>query len=480
MPPGEFREWGHRFIDWVGDYLEGVGDYPVLARVEPGDVRGALGGEAPVQGEPFAALFRDFESVVVPGTTHWNHPGFFAYFAVSGSGPGILGELLAAALNVNAMVWKSSPAATELEEVTLDWLRGFVGLPSGFTGTINDTASISTFHALAAARERHLPEAREAGMSGAPPGKVYTTPETHSSIAKAVHALGFGRDGLHTVATGPDLAMDPSALAAAIEHDVTSGYRPVAVVATIGTTSTAAVDPVKALAEIASERQLWLHVDAAYAGPAAALPAMQPHFEGWERADSIVLNPHKWLFTPVDCSVLYVRSAAQLRAAFSLTPAYLETGETGVTHLMDYGLALGRRFRALKLWFVMRYFGGEGLRANLAHHVALAGRLADSVDAAADWGAVAPHLLFAGGAALLARRGGRTGAGRTESGSHAPCERERGGFPVTHRDRRGDLAALRNRKHSHDGGTCGRRVACAPKRGPRSVFPPPSAADRVT
>ena len=385
MPPGEFREWGHRFVDWVGDYLEGVGDYPVLARVEPGDVRGALGGEAPMHGEPFAALFRDFESVVVPGTTHWNHPGFFAYFAVSGSGPGILGELLAAALNVNAMVWKSSPAATELEEVTLDWLRRFVGLPPGFTGTINDTASISTFQALAAARERYLPEAREAGMSGAPPGKVYATPETHSSIAKAVHALGFGRDGLHTVATGPDLAMDPSALAAAIDHDVTSGCRPLAVVATIGTTSTAAADPVKAVAEIASERQLWLHVDAAYAGPAAALPAMQPHFEGWERADSIVLNPHKWLFTPVDCSVLYVRSAAQLRAAFSLTPAFLETDETGVTHLMDYGLALGRRFRALKLWFVMRYFGREGLRANMAHHVALARHLADSVDAAPGW-----------------------------------------------------------------------------------------------
>ena len=386
MPPGEFREWGHRFIDWVGDYLEGVGDYPVLATVKPGEVRGALGGEAPVKGEPFAALFRDFESVVVPGTTHWNHPGFFAYFAVSGSGPGILGELLTAALNVNAMVWKSSPAATELEEVTLDWLRRFVGAsPPASRGPSTIRHRSPPSRLWLPHGERYLPEARIAGMSGAPPGRVYATPETHSSIAKSVHALGLGRDGLREVATGADLAMDPSALAAAIDHDVTSGCRPLAVVATIGTTSTTAVDPVGAIAEIAGPRNVWVHVDAAYAGPAASLPDMRPHFEGWQRADSIVLNPHKWLFTPVDCSVLYVRSAAQLRATFSLTPAFLETSETGVTHLMDYGLALGRRFRALKLWFVMRYFGREGLRAILAHHVALARHLADTVDAASGW-----------------------------------------------------------------------------------------------
>ena len=385
MPPGEFREWGHRYIDWVSDYLEGVGDYPVLARVEPGEVRDGLGREAPVKGEPVEALLRDFESVIVPGITHWNHPGFFAYFAVSGSGPGILGELLAAALNVNAMVWKSSPAATELEHVTLDWLRRFLGLPPVFSGAINDTASTSTFLALAAARERYLPEAREAGMADAPPGKVYTTPEAHSSVMKSVHALGLGRQGVRLVATAPGRGMDPAALAAAIDHDVTSGCRPLAVVATIGTTSINAVDPVGAIAHIAATRDIWLHVDAAYAGPAAALPAMRSHFEGWERADSIVINPHKWLFTPVDCSVLYVRDPAELRAAFSLVPAYLETGDEGVTHLMDHGLALGRRFRSLKLWFVMRYFGQEGLRANIACHIELARRLAASVDAAPGW-----------------------------------------------------------------------------------------------
>ena len=385
MAPGEFREWGHRFVDWVSDYLERIAEYPVLARVKPGEVRDALDPEAPVSGEPVAALFRDFQSVILPGVTHWNHPGFFGYFAVSGSGPGILGELLAAALNVNAMVWRSSPAATELEEVTLGWLRGFVGLPPVFAGTINDTASTSTFLALAAARERGLPEARDAGLAGAPPGTVYTSQEAHSSVLKAVHALGLGRRGVRAVATGPDRAMDPEALAKAINHDVTSGFRPLAIVATIGTTSTTAVDPVGAIAEITRSRGLWLHIDAAYAGPAAALPELRHHFAGWERADSIVINPHKWLFTPVDCSVLYVRNPAELRAAFSLVPAYLETSEKGVTHLMDHGLALGRRFRALKLWFVMRYFGQEGLRAILARHVGLARRLAAAVDGEPGW-----------------------------------------------------------------------------------------------
>ena len=385
MPPEQFREWGHRFVDWIGDYLEGIDEYRVLSDAAPGAVREQLPPSAPETGEPMEALFRDFESVVLPGITHWNHPAFFAYFAVSGSGPGVLGELLAAALNVNAMVWKSSPAATELEQVTLDWLRDFLGLPPEFSGAINDTASTSTFLALAAARERCLPEAREAGLAAAPPGVVYATPETHSSIAKAVHAIGLGRNGLRTVATGPDRAMDPAALAEAINHDVTSGFRPTAVVATIGTTSTTAVDPVAAIAEVAQARGLWLHVDAAYAGAAACLPARRDCFDGWERADSIVVNPHKWLFTPVDCSVLYVRDPAGLRAAFSLVPAYLETGEEEVSHLMDQGLALGRRFRALKLWFVMRYFGQEGLRGMLAHHIALARHLAGAVDATGGW-----------------------------------------------------------------------------------------------
>ena len=393
MRPGEFREWAHRFVDWVSDYLEEVGRYPVLPDLAPGSVRESLPARAPEHGEPVEALFEDFKSVVVPGITHWNHPAFFAYYAISGSGPGILGELLAAALNVNAMVWRSSPAATELEETTLDWLRDFVGLPPEFRGAINDTASTSSFVALAVARERCLPEAREGGMAGAPAGRVYTTAEANSSIAKAVRALGLGRSGLRIVGTDSDRAMDPDALADAIDRDRASGLRPLAVVATIGTTSTAAVDPLSAIAGVARERGVWLHVDAAYAGPAAGLPAVREHFEGWERADSIVVNPHKWLFTPVDCSVLYVRNPAELKAAFSLVPAYLETGDDEVVHLMDHGLALGRRFRALKLWFVMRYFGRQGLRANLASHIALARRLAAAVDAAEGWERWCPTLF---------------------------------------------------------------------------------------
>ncbi len=385
MPPAEFRKWGYRFVDWMSRYLAEVEGYPVLSRVEPGEVRAGLGRAAPRAGEDAAAIFRDFQSVILPGITHWNHPSFFGYFATSGSGPGILGEMLAAALNVNAMVWKSSPAATELEEVTLDWLRQFVGLPPAYVGTINDTASTSTFHALAAARERHLPEARDEGMSGAPPGRVYATSETHASVAKAVIALGMGRRGLRCVATGPERGMDPAALHRAMGRDTASGYRPLAVVATVGTTSTTAVDPVDAIAEVAESRNVWLHVDAAYAGAAAGLPAMRPYFRGWERADSIVINPHKWLFTPMDCSALYTRDREALRAAFSLTPSYLETGEKQVNHLMDHGLALGRRFRSLKLWFVMRYFGEAGLRAHLARHLELAEGLAAAATAAPGW-----------------------------------------------------------------------------------------------
>ena len=385
MSPDEFREWGRRFVEWVAEYLTEVGGYPVMAQVAPGDVRTALDAEAPELGEPMESLLRDFESVIVPGTTHWNHPGFFGYYAISGTGPGILAELLAAALNVNAMVWRASPAATELEETTLDWLRRFLGLPSAFAGTINDTASISTFHALAAARERGLPEARERGLSGAPPGRIYATAEAHSSVAKAVIALGLGRDGVTLVPTDRARRMNPRELAGAVDSDVAAGYRPLAVVATVGTTSTAATDPLVAIADVAGSRGLWLHVDAAYAGPAACLPALRPGFRGWERADSIVVNPHKWLFTPVDCSVLYARRPADLRAAFSLTPAFLETRDEGARHLMDHGLALGRRFRALKLWFVMRYFGQEGLRALIERHLTLAARLAEAVDAETGW-----------------------------------------------------------------------------------------------
>ena len=391
MPPEVFREHARAVADWMADYAAGVGELPVLSRARPGEIRAALPPSAPERGEPMERILEDFRERVVPGITHWNHPDFFAYFSVTGSGPGILGEMLAAALNVNAMVWRSSPAATELEEVTLDWLRQLLGLPAAFDGTINDTASSSTLHALAAARGAAYPEARRGGLAGAPPGRVYCSEQAHSSVDKAVLTLGFGRDGVRHVPTDDAFRMRPDALAAMLGEDRAAGLRPVAVVATIGTTSTTSVDPVAEVARIAREHGCWLHVDAAYAGPAAMVPELAGWFEGWEAADSIVVNPHKWLFTPIDCSVLYTRRPEDLRRAFSLTPEYLRTAEQGeARNLMDYGVALGRRFRSLKLWFVLRWFGREGIVERLRAHVAWAAELAGRVDGEPGWERAAP------------------------------------------------------------------------------------------
>lgn len=390
MPAEELRRHAHRIVDWIADYLETVDERPVLARVRPGDVRDALPESPPEEGEPFEAVMEDFEGVVMPGVTHWNHPGFQAYFAVTGSGPGILGEMLSAALNVNAMVWRSSPAGTELEALALDWLRQMMDLPPSFEGVINDTASTSSLYALAAAREAGLPEARDEGLAAAPRARIYTSDQAHSSIDKAAVTLGFGRRGVRRVDSDEVFRMRPDALRAAVEEDRSRGLRPLAVVATLGTTSTSSVDPVDAIAEVARTEDLWLHVDAAYGGPAAVVPELRTHFRGWERADTVVVNPHKWLFTPVDCSALYFRRPELMRRAFSLTPEYLRTAEEEVRNLMDYGVALGRRFRALKLWFVLRYFGVGGVRNRIRAHVRLARELADRVDGAEGWERVAP------------------------------------------------------------------------------------------
>jgi aromatic-L-amino-acid/L-tryptophan decarboxylase len=358
----------------------------VLPQIEPGAVRAALPAEAPERGEPMAALLEDFDRLIMPATTHWNHPGFFAYFSISASGPGILGELLAAGLNVNAMLWRTGPAATELEEVTLSWLRSLLGLPAGLDGTINDTASSSTLYALAAARELQADlRVREDGLAGradVPPLRIYCSREAHSSVDKAALTLGFGLSGLRHIDTDAEQRMDAAALAAAIAEDRRAGIRPVAVVATAGTTSTTAVDPVPAIADICEREGVWLHVDGAYGGAAALLPEMRWVLHGCERADSIVVNPHKWLFVPIDCSVLYTRRPDLLRRAFSLVPEYLTTTAPAETrNLMDYGVALGRRFRALKLWFVLRHFGAEGMRLRLRHHMELAREFAGRVDA---------------------------------------------------------------------------------------------------
>ncbi len=384
MPPEELRRHALEVADWIADYLRDVGDSPVFPDVSPGVLAGLPG--VTEEGEPFDEILRDFRERIVPATTQWNHPRFHAYFAVTGSAPGILGETLTAALNVNAMVWRSGPAATELEEQTLGHLRDLLGLPVTFRGAINDTASTSTLYALAAARHSAMPSAAEKGMAGLPPGRVYASEQAHSSVDKAVLTLGFGREGMVHVPTDRELRMDPAALQQAIRQDREAGRTPVAIVATLGTTSTTALDPVGEIARIAAEEGVWLHVDAAYGGPLALLPEWRPRMAGWEQADSIVVNPHKWLFTPIDCSVLWVRGVERLAAAFSLTPEYLKTTEgEAATNLMDYGVALGRRFRSLKLWFVLRYFGRAGLERRIREHIRIAEGIAETIGSTPGW-----------------------------------------------------------------------------------------------
>jgi aromatic-L-amino-acid decarboxylase len=370
----DFRQHAHRLADWIADYLEDPSRYPVLSRVKPGDIRNALPAQAPEQGERYDAIFQDFERLIVPGLTHWNHPGFFAYFAISASEPGVLAEFLAAALNQQAMLWRTSPAATELEEVALAWLRRLIGLPDAFEGVIYDTASISTLHALAAARQVAVPDVRQAGLAGSGALRVYCSEHAHSSVDKAVILLGLGHESLVRIPADAEFRMRPDLLASRLRADREAGAIPVAVVATVGTTSTTSVDPVAAIADLCAAEGVWLHVDAAYAGVAAMLPGYEWMLDGAARADSLVVNPHKWLFTPFDLSAFYCRRMDVVRQAFSLTPDYLATSEgaAGVRNLMDTGVQLGRRFRALKLWMILRHFGAEGLRARLAEHIRLA------------------------------------------------------------------------------------------------------------
>lgn len=377
----EFRAAGHRVVDWIADYLAHIDDYDVLSRVQPGDIAKQFSAAPNESGRPYDELLREFESKIIPGITHWNHPSFFAYFSITGSQAGILAELLTAALNANGMLWRTSPSLTELETVTLKWLRDSLGLPSDLFGIINDTASINSFLALAAARESIGLDIRGKGMTGRdlPPLRVYSSDQAHSSIEKAALALGIGANGVVKIESDDAFRMKPEALEAAIARDRAAGALPFAIVATTGTTSTASVDPVRRIGEIAAREKIWFHVDAAYAGSATICPEFRWLWDGIEYADSIVTNPHKWLFTPIDCSVLYTRKPEMLRETFSLVPEYLKTPDSAEINYMDYGLQLGRRFRALKLWMVLEHYGVERLRNVIRDQVGFAKRLADEL-----------------------------------------------------------------------------------------------------
>jgi aromatic-L-amino-acid/L-tryptophan decarboxylase len=394
MTSDEFRKHGHALVDWIAEYLAHPERYPVLPRTTPGQLRSALPASAPERAQPFEEIFRDFERLIVPALTHWNHPGFFAYFAISASEPGILAEFLSAALNQQAMLWRTSPAATELEEVAMGWLRRLMGLSDEFDGVIYDTASIATLHGLAAAREAAVPDVRRAGLAGRGDVgrlRVYCSEHAHSSVDKAVILLGLGHEALRRIPADSAFSMSPRALHAAIDEDRAAGVLPFAVVATVGTTSMTSADPVAPIAELCARERLWLHVDAAYAGVAAIVPEYRHYFTGWERADSLVVNPHKWLFTPFDLSAFYCRRMDVVRAAFSLVPEYLRTDDGAqVRNLMDTGVQLGRRFRALKLWMILRHFGAEGLREVLRAHIPLETQFAAWVDESADFERLAP------------------------------------------------------------------------------------------
>jgi aromatic-L-amino-acid decarboxylase len=394
MNSDEFRTIGKQLIDWIADYLDHPERYPVLSRVEPGEVKGQLPAQPPEAPETFDAILQDFNDVIVPGITHWNHPAFMAYFGTTGSLPGILGELLTAGLNANGMLWRTSPSVTELEEVVLDWLRQMVGLPDSFKGVIMDTASISSMIAVAAAREALNLRIREEGMAGRsdlPKLTMYTSEQSHSSIEKGGIVLGIGQQNVRKIEVDADFRMKPDCLAAAIEADRQAGYVPFFVCATVGTTSTTSIDPVPAIADICQREKIWLHVDGAYGGNAAIVPEMRYVLTGVDRADSFVMNPHKWMFMPLDFSAFYTRHVDVLKRAFSILPEYLRTAEgSTVTNFMDYGVQLGRRFRALKFWFMVRTYGVEGISARIREHIRLAHEFESWVRATPGWEVAAP------------------------------------------------------------------------------------------
>lgn len=380
MNRDEFRDWGHRLIDWVADYLENVEQYPVMSQVKPGEIRARLPAAAPLEGEPFDAIFRDFEEIILPGITHWQSPNFFAYFPSNNSGPSILGELLAAGMGVQGMLWATSPACTELETHVLDWLVDLLGLPAAFKssstggGAIQDSASSATLCAILAARERA--NGGEGNLKGLDGSLVaYCSTQAHSSVEKGVRIAGLGSNNLRFIGVDQHFAMRPELLDAAITADRAAGRRPCFVCATVGTTSSTAIDPIAAIGQVCRRHGVWLHVDGALAGTAAMCPEFHYLHEGFDQVDSYCFNPHKWMFTNFDCDCFFVADRGALIRTLSVLPEYLRNQATesgAVIDYRDWQVPLGRRFRSLKLWFVLRSFGVEGIRERIRRHIGLA------------------------------------------------------------------------------------------------------------
>jgi aromatic-L-amino-acid/L-tryptophan decarboxylase len=390
----EFRKNGYKLVDWIADYLTNIEKYPPLSQVNPGDIFNKIPQTPPTQGEDIENVLADVDKILINGITHWNHPGFMAYFNSTSSGPGILAELLTAGLGVNGMLWKTSPAFTELEKSMMNWFRQMVVLPENYWGIIYDTASTSSMHAIASAREQLNLGFRENGMTGrsdVPKIILYCSEHAHNSIDKGALTLGIGLDGIRKIPVNDKFEMIPEKLELAIKEDLSKGYKPFCVVATVGTTSTTSVDPVEDIANITEKYNLWLHIDSAYAGVTAMIPEMKWVTKAWDRADSIVINPHKWMFTPMDLSVYFTRKPEILKRAFSLSAEYLKTNQDNeVDNLMDYGIQLGRRFRSLKLWFIIRYFGVDGLSSRIKNHISLAKEFKDWIELEKDFEIMAP------------------------------------------------------------------------------------------
>ncbi|HMH04774.1 MAG TPA: pyridoxal-dependent decarboxylase [Candidatus Udaeobacter sp.] len=394
--PEEFRRQLHELADWIADFRQHIGSLRVAPNDKPGAIVAALPAEPPEEGEPFEKILRDVDRVIVPGMVHWSHPMFLGYFGWTTTAPAILGEMITAPLNVNAMTWRTCPAATELETLVVDWIRQWMDLPPEFGGVVYDTASVGVMHALAVAREEAAPSVRKRGLvgAGAPVFRIYASEQAHSSAEKAAIALGLGEENVRRVPTDGEFRMDASALREMMVSDVRDNFKPLAVIATVGTTSTASVDPVPEIAKICRANKMWLHIDGAYGAGFAILPENKSLTVGWSEADSIVVNPHKSLFVPLDFSVLYVRDLERLRRVFTLVPEYLRGDVVEAQkNYMDYGIQLGRRFRALKAWVIFRSFGREGIAARLREHIRLANVLTEWIKSDARFELAAPVSL---------------------------------------------------------------------------------------